>query len=293
MSDRITCGLCSSPAVKGLYTIRGIDLKQCEDCGAIFVYPPSSFEELLSGYQEQYFQSGEHLEWGYEDYFRLEEEVRETARRRLQVMSNYVSGGKLLESGCATGWFLDEAARQGFDVQGVEISRFASEWGRENLGLRIFTGTLSEARLADEEFDVVVLWDVLEHLTEPLAELNQISRILKSGGYLFVSIPDAGSFWARAMGNKWFGYAKIREHIFYYDRRSIAKVMSRAGFEIVRMQSSPFLVSMDFLVSKLAQYSETLARLIDRLLHVLGLRKRMINLRNVDLMVAARKESHR
>lgn len=172
----------------------------------------------------------------------------------------------------------------------MEISEFAAQWGRENLNIPIYMGSLRDAGFADEEFDVVVLWDVLEHLTEPLAELREINRILKKGGYLFVSVPDIGSLWSKVMGKRWFGYAKIREHVYFYNRRSLARVMQRAGLEVRSAQSSPFLVNLDFLVSKLSQYNNFFASALAKSLGRLHLRNKKISLRYVDLMVVAQKD---
>jgi len=285
------CGLCFSTDVSDLFSIRGTQLKRCHNCEAVFVFPMPDYDELLRDYQDDYFQSGDHLEWGYEDYFSLEDEVRETAARRLELMKPYAAGGRLLEGGCATGWFLDEARRRGYEVQGVEVSGFAADWGVEHLGLPIFNGTLRDAGFADGQFDVVVLWDVLEHLTEPMAELEEINRVLKEGGYLFTSVPDYGSIWARLMRRRWFGFAKIREHVYYYNRRSLSRVLVRAGFSVEKMQSSPFLVNLDFLVSKTSQYSRPVARVLAWLLARMRLRHRKINLRQIDLWTAARKVS--
>lgn len=285
------CGLCSSPDVRDLFVIKGTQLKKCGNCGAAFVYPLPDSAELISEYQDDYFASRDHLEWGYENYFSLEGDVRETARRRLKLMSRYIRDGKLLEGGAATGWFLDEARRQGFQVQGAEVSGFAAKWGEDNLRVPIFNGTLREAAFADGEFDVVVLWDVLEHLTEPLEELYEIHRVLKPGGYLFVSVPDYGSIWARALGRRWFGFTKIREHVYYYNRHALAGVMGRAGLKVVKAQSSPFLVNLDFFVSKIAQYSSPAAKALARVLAKLRLQNRKIQLLKVDLLMVARKET--
>lgn len=287
--NRAQCGLCSSKDVTDLYSIKSLQLKKCGSCGAIFVYPQPTYEELLPDYQEKYFLSGEHLEWGYADYLELEADIRETSKRRLRVMEKYLKGGKLLEPGCATGWFLDEARKRGYQVSGVEISGFAAQWGRENLGLDIFIGPLAEAKFAGGEFDVVVLWDVLEHLSDPLAELREINRVLKKGGYLCVSVPNAGSIWARFMGRRWFGYSKIREHIYYYDRQSLAGAMRRADFSVVESRSSPFLVNLGFLVSKISQYSGSVARLLEKMLNSMGGREKRLNVPGIDLMVVARK----
>lgn len=284
-----TCHICSSPQVKDLYNIKGTQLSKCHKCGVVFVHPQPGFEDLRRDYQEEYFQSSDHLEWGYEDYFSLEDEVRATARERLKIVMKHIRGGRLLEPGCATGWFLDEARSEGFEVQGVELSDFAAEWGREKLRLPIVTGTLAEAGLADGGYDAVALWDVLEHLTDPVSELGEVNRVLKTGGYLFLSVPNIGSFWARALGKRWFGFAKVKEHLFYYDKSSLALALDNAGFDVIELRPSPFLLSLRFLVSKTGQYSGTLARLLEKALTALHLQDKRLKLNIIDLMAVARK----
>lgn len=275
--------------MEDLYAIKGTHLAKCHKCGVVFVNPQPGFKQLRRDYQEEYFQSRDHLEWGYEDYFSLEEEVRATARERLKVVMRHLRGGRLLEPGCATGWFLDEARSEGFEVQGVELSDFAAGWGRQKLGLPIVTGTLAEAGLADGGYDAVALWDVLEHLPDPMSELQEVNRVLKPGGYLFLSVPNIGSFWARVLGKRWFGFAKVREHLYYYDRISLTLALNSAGFDVIELRPSPFLLSLRFLISKTGQYSGTLSRLLEKALLKLHLEDKRIKLNIIDLLAVARK----
>ncbi|MHB1389979.1 MAG: class I SAM-dependent methyltransferase [Thermoleophilia bacterium] len=208
---------------------------------------------------------------------------------RLATVRKHLSGASLLEVGCATGWFLDEARRDGFSVQGVEPSEYAAAWGKRELGLPIRPGTLSEAAFADASFDGVIYWDVLEHLTDPLAELREAARVMSSNGYLFVSVPNVGSFLARAMGKRWFGYAKIREHLFFHNRKSITIALNRSGFDVVSIQRSPFYISNQFMVDKLSQYSRPVAGVMQRGLKKMGWADRSFNFNLIDMMVVARK----
>lgn len=290
MGESLTsCHICDSPTIGDLYDIKGTKLSRCHKCGVVFVNPQPGFEQMRRDYQEEYFQSRDHLEWGYEDYFSLEDEVCATARERLKAVQRHLRSGKLVEPGCATGWFLDEARQTGFEVQGVELSDFAADWGRRHLDLPIATGTLAEAGLADAYYDAAVLWDVLEHLPDPLSELKEIHRVLKPGGYIFMSVPNIGSFWARVMGRRWFGFAKVREHLFYYDKASLTLALESSGFDVVELRPSPFLLSLRFLVSKIGQYSGPVARLLEKALKVLRLEDKRLRLNIIDLMAVARK----
>lgn len=282
------CPICSSETKKH-YEIKHIALRKCRNCGLVFVHPQPDEQELQNAYQENYFSSSDHLDWGYQDYFQLEDEIRETSRARLDIVKQYVNSGTLMEAGCATGWFLDEARQQGFDVQGVELSRFAAEWGQTNLGLSIYPGTLKEAGYESESFGMAALWDVLEHVIDPLGELQEINRVLKEGGYLFVSIPHVGSPLAKLMGRKWFGYAKIKEHLFFFTKEAIAAALEQTGFEVVAIHKSPFIISPRFMAQKISQYSRPLAASLEKILQAGGSLDRSFNFNLIDMLVVARK----
>lgn len=243
----------------------------------------------MAGYRDDYFASSNHLEWGYRDYFEMEKSVRSTARLHLDAIKGYGAAGPLLEIGCATGWFLDEARSRGYEVRGVELSDFAAGWGRENLGLSIFSGVLKDAGFPAETFGTVVLWDVLEHVTDPLRELSEINRVLKRGGYLFASLPDVGSPLARLMGRRWFGYAKIKEHMFYFSREAAAQALKATGFELLGIQKSQFVINGRFMAQKVSQYSRPLAGLLEKAIAKTGLAEAGIRFRALDMLVVARK----
>ncbi len=283
------CQLCSSLDLVDMFLIDQIQLKRCRHCGLVFVFPLPADEELRTGYQQKYFQSGDPLHWGYENYLAMDGENRQTAERRLGILTGFLRGGSLLEVGCATGLFMQAAQAKGFAAKGVEISDFAAAHGRENYKLDIFTGILRDARFADASFDAVAMWDVLEHVPAPLRDLEEVARVLKSGGYLFLTVPNINSFWARIMGKNWFGFTKIREHLFYYNRRTITQALSQSGFNVVRIKSSPFLVTLKFLSDKMGRYSRLLSGWSGKVLKVCRLENKKVNFQYIDMLVVARK----
>jgi len=287
--EKLVCGLCASREIGNLHTIREVELKRCRSCGLVFVFPMPGAAELREAYQGDYFQSSDQLGWGYEDYFSLERQVRRMARGRLNIMARYARSGRLLESGCATGWFLDEARRRGYQVQGVELADVAAEWGRTRLDLPVITGTLAQAAFPAASFDIAALWNVFEHLPDPFAELREINRVLEPGGYLFVTVPNQGSLVARVMGRRWFGYSKVREHLYYFNAETLRYSLDQAGFDMLEVQSSPYMVNMDFIADKLGQYSRTLARAAGKALRAARLGDRDVNVRFLDIMGIGRK----
>jgi SAM-dependent methyltransferase len=140
--------------------------------------------------------------------------------------------GTMLEIGSYCGLFLNEAVRRGWDGEGIEPSHWASEYARTKTGARVRTGFLRENRAAlKNNYDVVVSWDVLEHVRDPVGFLKDCGSMLPEGGTLFFSTLDVSNWYARLLGKRWPWL--IDMHIQYFDARSVKDVLRRAGFELV------------------------------------------------------------
>ena len=288
-SEKAVCQVCASADISAQFIVQGIQVKKCAQCGLVFVHPLPEEKELRAGYQQQYFQSADPLSWGYENYLLMDKENRQTAARRLHIVEELIKSGSLLEIGCATGIFLQEAGKHGFQLTGIEISEFAGRIGREKYQVPIITGTLPEAGLPENNYDLVAMWDMLEHVPNPVAELAAAAKVLKGGGYLFLTVPDTGTLAARLLGKKWFGFSKIREHLYYFNKKSIELALHKTGFEVLQIRSSPMLVSWGFLAGKLARYSKSLSRALAVFLKIFKLMDKTLNFKYIDMLVVARK----
>jgi 2-polyprenyl-3-methyl-5-hydroxy-6-metoxy-1,4-benzoquinol methylase len=153
------------------------------------------------------------------------------AQRVLTELESLGSGGRLLDLGCATGDFLLAARERGWQPLGVELSAHAAAVARRR-GLEVRVGTLAEANFGPASFDAVTMLDVIEHLSDPLAELREVHRLLRPGGILCVETPNWDSVYRRLLGRRWAAL-QPRLHLLYFDRRTAAKVLRRAGFEPV------------------------------------------------------------
>jgi 2-polyprenyl-3-methyl-5-hydroxy-6-metoxy-1,4-benzoquinol methylase len=141
------------------------------------------------------------------------------------------SEGRLLDVGCATGNFLDRMRKRGnWQVWGVEVNEDAARYAQERFGLDIFIGEVCEASYPARYFDAVTLWDVLEHLHDPLGTLKEIRRVLKDDGVLILSVPNSDSFDARIFGDCWIGFDPPR-HLYAFSTKTVKRLLTETGFE--------------------------------------------------------------
>jgi SAM-dependent methyltransferase len=140
--------------------------------------------------------------------------------------------GRVLDVGCAYGWFLQAARERGWATAGVEVEDATASEARV-AGLDVFTGTLADAALPDGAFDVVGLWDVLEHVPDTDAFLAECRRVLKPGGILAINSPNVRSVMAAVAREDW-SWLLLPQHIYHFTPRSMRQTLERRGFGVAR-----------------------------------------------------------
>ncbi|MFO1326922.1 MAG: class I SAM-dependent methyltransferase [Rubrivivax sp.] len=207
----------------------GYDIAGCDGCGTAFVAQDPSTIDFQALYGEAYYTGGSAAVFA--DYVGQEAARRAHARRKLWALRHLPPrlprAGRLLDVGCAAGFFLAEA-RAFYQVQGVELSEWSSAYARERLNLPVFTGTLQQAALPAGHFDVVTLWDVIEHVPDPVPLLAEAARVLAPGGRLVLSTGDWGSAYARRRGEHWH-LMTPPWHLSFFTRDSLTQAAARAG----------------------------------------------------------------
>ena len=153
---------------------------------------------------------------------------RRTAERLLDLIGAHVPRGRLLDVGCGHGLLLDEARRRGYDVLGLELSATAAAHARDVLGLPVREAPLEA--LTAEQFDAIVLADVLEHLDDPMAALDGCRDLLAPDGVLCVVTPDPSSLVARLAGRRWWGF--LPGHSYLLPRRTLREVLAARGLVV-------------------------------------------------------------
>ena len=248
-------------------------------------------EELHAVYGEAYFRNARSAETGYDDYEADRFCIARTANRRLEAIEKFVPArGRLLDVGCALGFFMEAAAHRGWLVEGVDISDHATSYARDELGLDARTGTLHTVALDPDSFDVVTAWDVIEHVLDPVEELRAMRRLLRPGGLLVLSTPDIGSRVARVTKSRWMGFKLAEEHLVYFDRDTIEKAVAHAGFEVVEMRPIGKDVSLEFFSRRLQLYAGPFAKVMEKSVNALGLGRASVyaNPRDILMVIARR-----
>ena len=214
----------------------GYPILRCRACG-LGATEIADKAGTASIYSAEYFSGGRPD--GYADYAGSEAILRKEFRRVLARLAAFRSSGKLLEIGCAYGFFLLEA-REKFEVCGLDVSAEAVEFCRKR-GLSVECGPLTEDFVARYgPFDVVVMLDVIEHLPEPEETLIRIQRSLREGGHLVITTGDWDSMLSRLLGRAW-RLMTPPQHLFFFSRSTLRALLERSGFEVCEM-SRPWKV---------------------------------------------------
>lgn len=116
---------------------------------------------------------------------------------------------------------------------GIEVSGFASSYAADTLGQKVLNMPLRDAHFSDAGFDIVTLWDVIEHFPEPSEELCEINRIMTQGGILGIITPDIGAPIPRLLGKHWLELKRVPEHLSFFSAATLSAFLHRAGFDIV------------------------------------------------------------
>jgi 2-polyprenyl-3-methyl-5-hydroxy-6-metoxy-1,4-benzoquinol methylase len=153
--------------------------------------------------------------------------------------------GRLLEVGCASGSFLDRMAKVGWSVEGIEFSESAAARA-SRLGYAIHRGRLEEAPAPAEPFDIVVGWMALEHLHDPLKSIEKLRSWVKPGGWLALSVPDAGSVGFTIFRSAWYP-VDLPRHLYHFDRRTLRLLLEKGGWRVRRFITQRTV--MDFIAS--------------------------------------------
>jgi SAM-dependent methyltransferase len=218
-------------------------------------------------------------------YLDQEEGRRHTARALLAAVAAQRPTGRLLDVGCGHGLLLDEARARGYEVSGVEPSASASAYARDVLGLDVRTGSLEE--LVGGEFDVITLVDVLEHLADPLAAIEECRSRLAGDGLLCVVTPDPSSLTARLAGRRWWGL--IPGHSYLVPYRVLLELITAAGFTIAEERHFVRRFTLSYWIAGLTERTPAwLARLTQPIEPVLARRSLSLSLGDERAVLAVR-----
>src|SRR5436190_12142121 len=191
------------------------------------------------------------LKDGNEQYY-LDETNFLSAREKVDwVLEHVAKGSKLLDAGANFGHFLKEAAPE-FDAVGVELSPVAVDFSRKEFGVKNHAASVyALPEDLNGPHDVVTMWDVIEHVPRPDEALVRMREILKPGGLLFLSTPDAGSVVARLMRSRWH-YIEPMQHIMLFNKKNLARLLDASGFDVIATRTFGHFYRIGYVLKQLA-----------------------------------------
>jgi 2-polyprenyl-3-methyl-5-hydroxy-6-metoxy-1,4-benzoquinol methylase len=222
---------------------------RCKNCHLIYMNPM----EKVSKTNEYYFKAkNNHASTIRESYLR-------TAKSQVSLIQKYTRGTNLLDIGCAQGFFLFSASKAGYTTKGIEISQDAVEYAREEFGLDVEAKPFEELRFPENSFDVVTLWQVLEHVPYPLMVLNEVHRILKPGGLVVASTPNIEGIPAKILRKRWWDIKRL--HLNQFTTKTLQDIFKNAGFKNMSPVSYRGFVSLSILLTMILKYLDAYEQL--------------------------------
>ncbi|MCO5170957.1 MAG: class I SAM-dependent methyltransferase [Planctomycetes bacterium] len=247
-ASRASCVACGG---SGRHWARraGRDLVRCEACGLIWVP-----DGLLLDEQGATIYEGERpifLQDGNEQYYLDETNTRSCREKLAWVRTLVPPGARLLDVGASFGHFLS-VARPVYAAAGLELSAAAVEWSRQRFAVENHVGSVYAIPPAlAGPHDAVTLWDVIEHVPRPGEALEALAAVLRPGGLLFLSTPDAGSVVARLLRGRWH-YVDPVQHLALFNARSLGLLLERAGFAPLERRSLGHFYRVGYVLDRLA-----------------------------------------
>jgi SAM-dependent methyltransferase len=229
----VPCALCGGTATRPYLMKFGYPLVKCTGCTLVYCNPRLTSAETDKRYNADYFWT-EYLPsvippGGSDDVDFLD--------HRFKAALDLLAGGgppaRLIEIGTGAGFFLKAATRAGFDTYGLELSSEAAEYARTTLGLRVLQTPAEDMPFEPGYFDAAAMFEVIEHLRDPLRVVRAAHRALKPGGRFMVSTPNLGALSRLTLGSEW-AVLSPAEHLYYFTEITLSAMLRKAGFRSVR-----------------------------------------------------------
>lgn len=238
------CRVCSAKQYTVLFTKIGYDVVKCDTCCLVYLDFVASKEFSQNYYSEEFF-NDKGTKHAYTDYEKESKFLKKSFLKRIELLRKYQSDGNLLDIGCATGSFMEKASNF-YKVSGIDVSDYAIKQAKSKK-LDVWQGMLDDSPYRNQVFDVVTLWDTIEHVADPKETIAQVGKIVRPEGIIGLTTGDVGSIFAQMCGSFWHLY-NIPQHLSYFDKKTITKILNNAGFEVKEIVYPSINLTLDYLL---------------------------------------------
>jgi SAM-dependent methyltransferase len=240
MENLIACLVCGSTHLTKALTCTDFvatghtfDLQRCNDCSFLFTNPRPGISEIGPYYQSDRYVSHAGNKKDLPFMYKVYDVVRDhSIKQKLKLIKSYHAQGNLMDLGCGLGYFLEGAVKDGsFESIGVDVSDEAIEYVKNKFGYTVLNETELD-HLPQHHYDVITQWHVLEHVHKLNERMQQLHRLLKPNGTMFIAVPNSNSWDAKHYKEFWDGY-DVPRHLYHFNQKSFALLMQKHGFSVV------------------------------------------------------------
>lgn len=243
--ESVNCILCGNNNSRILWSVKDrmgltketFNLVKCSKCDLIYMNPRPESDKMIEFYPDFYWQMNE---VSTDPIRRIlnsidtasDNAISEEKWRRIKFINKT---GKLLDFGCGNGHFLNLIKQRGWQPFGVEFSSKAVDYAKTRFGINVHLGTIQQANFPPDSFDVITLWDVLEHLPNPLEVLCELRNLLKADGVLIIQVPNINGWQARIFQKYWF-HIDAPRHLYHFSQKTLMQILQKAGYKIIKAE---------------------------------------------------------
>jgi len=244
--QKVTCNLCRGSESTRLFTVRSFDVVKCLNCGLVYLNPMPHPEDIARVYdtRQYYCNRGnqKNTPLGYPDYLKLEEHLIFVADELVRPIKG-IKKGRLLDVGCGMGIMLNRFRELGWDTYGIDVSTYATEYARNELGLNVFTSAIHEIDFPENYFDLITIVHVIEHIPNPRGALETLHSLMKPEGIIIVATHDIDGLCPRIVKHRW-RHLNIPEHLYFFSKNTLNQMLRDTGFHTFRVTETATLAAV-------------------------------------------------
>lgn len=266
------CPICPSPPVPKLIfrKYEDIGIWMCPTCGLYYASPRFDVPSLLSIYEnEEFSDMSVYKNWSYDTWQQSGTRGWVGSNLKVQLIKRYLHEGEaVLDVGCGTGEFVAVALKNNLSAEGIDKSKMLIDIGRNILKVPIQQIDIKDFH-PSRKFKGIIIWDVLEHLYDPVGILNMCANLLEPKGYLVAQVPNLRgisnrlkSFACRVgLIKNNYGHFGFPYHLYFFDKRSLTKLAATASLKAIHFESWSHLLKdgkrgflTDFIITATKKY---------------------------------------
>ena len=223
--ETIACPVCAGDSFINLFEKDHQSFVKCSSCELVMINPRPVLSRVLETYDDEYSRI-------YAN--KAEKKIKRISRWVNRTANQLGYKGTWLDVGCSVGFVVKTARESGFEAHGIDVQSWGIEFGKTRLHLEnLYCGDLLEHKFADNYFDVISMYDVIEHIPDLDSTLSELKRILSSTGIIDIITPDVGHW--RTPGNLYsWNEIKPSEHLYYFNINTLSKIMENHGLKIIK-----------------------------------------------------------